>query len=64
MINAGIHKPNGLILDLEDAVAGPKRKVKNFDSSCFTGEYITGIELGYFEKLEQARSDAAKAKSG
>lgn len=25
MINAGIHKPNGLILDLEDAVAPPKK---------------------------------------
>ena len=52
------------IADLEDAVSGPKRKVADFDSSCFTGEYITGIEPGYFEKLEQARSDAAKAKSG
>jgi len=51
------------IADLEDAVSGPKRKVADFDSSCFTGEYITGIEPGYFEKLEQARSDAAKAKS-
>ncbi|MFZ9348618.1 MAG: amidophosphoribosyltransferase [Arenimonas sp.] len=51
------------IADLEDAVSGPKRKVADFDSSCFTGEYITGIESGYFEKLEQARSDAAKAKS-
>jgi len=52
------------ISDLEDAVSGPKGKVADFDSSCFTGEYITGIEPGYFEKLEQARSDAAKAKSG
>ncbi|MCE2869528.1 MAG: amidophosphoribosyltransferase [Xanthomonadaceae bacterium] len=52
------------IADLEDAVSGPKGKVADFDSSCFTGEYITGIEPGYFEKLEQARSDAAKAKSG
>ncbi|MBP7891449.1 MAG: amidophosphoribosyltransferase [Arenimonas sp.] len=51
------------IADLEDAVSGPKRKVAYFDSSCFTGEYITGIEPGYFEKLEHARSDAAKAKS-
>ncbi|MFK5854743.1 MAG: aldolase/citrate lyase family protein [Bacteroidota bacterium] len=25
MLNAGIHKPNGLILDLEDAVAPPKK---------------------------------------
>jgi len=51
------------IQDLEEAVAGPKRKVARFDSSCFTGEYVTGIEAGYFEALERARNDAAKAKT-
>jgi amidophosphoribosyltransferase len=49
------------IADLEDAVSGPKHKISNFDSSCFTGEYITGIDSGYFEKLELDRSDAAKS---
>ena len=48
------------ISDLEEAVSGPKHKISHFDSSCFTGEYITGIESGYFEKLEHARRDAAK----
>lgn len=48
------------IADLEDAVSGPKHKFSHFDSSCFTGEYVTGIETGYFEKLELDRSDAAK----
>lgn len=48
------------IADLEEAVSGPKHKISYFDSSCFTGEYITGIETGYFEKLELDRSDAAK----
>jgi amidophosphoribosyltransferase len=48
------------IADLEEAVSGPKHKISHFDSSCFTGEYITGIETGYFEKLELDRSDAAK----
>lgn len=48
------------IADLEEAVSGPKRKISHFDSSCFTGEYITGIDAGYFEKLEHARRDAAK----
>jgi amidophosphoribosyltransferase len=49
------------IADLEDAVSGPKHKISHFDSSCFTGEYITGIDSGYFEKLEIDRSDAAKS---
>jgi amidophosphoribosyltransferase len=50
------------IADLEDAVAGPKRKLTAFDSSCFNGEYVTGIEPGYFERLQQARSDDSKKK--
>ncbi len=50
------------IADLEEAVSGPKRKVTRFDSSCFTGEYVTGIEPGYFERLRQLRSDEAKRK--
>ncbi len=50
------------IKDLEDAVSGPKHKLDNFDSSCFNGEYITGIEPGYFERLQQARSDDSKKK--
>ena len=50
------------IADLEEAVSGPKRKVTTFDSSCFTGEYVTGIEPGYFERLQQLRSDEAKRK--
>jgi amidophosphoribosyltransferase len=49
------------IADLEDAVSGPKHKISHFDSSCFTGEYITGIDSGYFEKLEIDRSDASKS---
>ena len=51
------------IADLEDAVSGPKHKVAHFDSSCFTGEYVTGVDDGYFETLEHTRGDAAKAKT-
>ena len=51
------------IADLEEAVSGPKKKIDHFDSSCFTGEYVTGIEDGYFKALEHARGDAAKAKA-
>ncbi|MBP8098702.1 MAG: amidophosphoribosyltransferase, partial [Arenimonas sp.] len=37
------------LADLEDAVSGPKHKLTTFDSSCFDGKYVTGIEPGYFE---------------
>ncbi|WP_133000781.1 amidophosphoribosyltransferase [Luteimonas arsenica] len=50
------------IADLEAAVAGHKFPGKKFDSSCFSGEYVTGIEPGYFEGLRQLRSDEAKKK--
>ncbi|MDO5506491.1 MAG: amidophosphoribosyltransferase [Pseudoxanthomonas suwonensis] len=46
--------------DLEAAVAGPKFPGRRFDSSCFSGEYVTGVEPEYFERLEQARSDSAR----
>jgi amidophosphoribosyltransferase len=48
------------LADLEEAVSGPKRKVTHFDSSCFNGEYVTGIEPGYFDRIKQLRSDEAK----
>jgi len=48
--------------DLEAAVAGPKFPGRKFDSSCFSGEYVTGVEAGYFERIEQLRSDEAKKK--
>jgi len=50
------------LADLEAAVAGPKFSGMGFDSSCFDGDYITGIEAGYFERLRQQRSDMAKLK--
>jgi amidophosphoribosyltransferase len=46
--------------DLEEAVSGPKQRIERFDSSCFNGEYVTGIDAGYFERIEQLRSDDAK----
>ncbi|ODS62865.1 MAG: amidophosphoribosyltransferase [Arenimonas sp. SCN 70-307] len=50
------------LADLEAAVAGPKFPGRQFDSSCFSGEYVTGIEPGYFERIKQLRSDDAKRK--
>ena len=52
------------LADLETAVAGPKHPGRKFDSSCFSGEYVTGVAPGYFERLEQLRSDDAKRKRG
>ena len=46
--------------DLEEAVSGPKQRIDHFDSSCFDGNYVTGIEPGYFERIRQLRSDEAK----
>ena len=46
--------------DLEEAVSGPKHIIDRFDSSCFNGEYVTGVEPGYFERIKQLRSDDAK----
>jgi amidophosphoribosyltransferase len=48
------------LADLEAAVAGPKFPGRNFDSSCFSGEYVTGVDPGYFERIRQLRSDDAK----
>ena len=48
------------LADLEAAVAGPKFPGRKFDSSCFSGEYVTGVDPGYFERIRQLRSDDAK----
>lgn len=48
--------------DLELAVREGNPALTHFDSSCFDGKYVTGIEAGYFERIEQMRSDEAKRK--
>ncbi|MEN1943336.1 amidophosphoribosyltransferase [Luteimonas sp. MJ293] len=48
------------LTDLEAAVASPKSPEMRFDSSCFSGEYITGVEPGYFDEIKRLRSDEAK----
>ena len=48
--------------DLEAAVREGNPQLADFDSSCFDGKYVTGIEPGYFERIEQMRSDEAKRK--
>lgn len=48
--------------DLEAAVREGNPRLTRFDSSCFDGNYVTGIEPGYFERIRQLRSDEAKRK--
>jgi hypothetical protein len=57
--------------DLEAAVIecmpedSPK-KLTNFDTSCFTGTYVTGEQLGdeYFTRLHELRNDSAQHGGG
>jgi amidophosphoribosyltransferase len=47
--------------DLVDAVRFRDREPRQFDTSCFSGEYVTGgVSEEYFERLRQERSDEAK----
>ncbi|MDN5923906.1 MAG: amidophosphoribosyltransferase [Xanthomonadales bacterium] len=49
--------------DLEDlvtAVAEGNEHLRHFDTSCFSGEYVTGIEPGYLERVSKQRADAAR----
>jgi amidophosphoribosyltransferase len=48
--------------DLVSAVRHDKAKIESFDSSCFSGEYVTGdVGPEYFARLAKERSDDAKA---
>ncbi len=47
--------------DLIDAVSHYSSDISQFDTSCFSGEYITGdVTSDYLIALESSRSDAAK----
>ena len=46
--------------DLVDAVRGDRSDLPRFDTSCFNGEYVTGVETNYLRELELSRSDEAK----
>lgn len=48
--------------DLIAAVAEGNDDLHTFDASCFSGEYVTGLEQDYFERIAASRSDAAKAE--
>jgi amidophosphoribosyltransferase len=49
--------------DLEDLIEAcheGNEAITQFDTSCFSGEYVTGVQDGYLERLQVQRSDAAK----
>lgn len=46
--------------DLVEACREGNDAIRQFDTSCFSGEYITGVDSGYLEALESRRSDAEK----
>ncbi|MFA5590183.1 MAG: amidophosphoribosyltransferase [Lysobacteraceae bacterium] len=50
------------LADLEWAVAEGNDSLHGFDSSCFTGEYVTGTTSEYLERLSEQRGDEARQK--
>jgi amidophosphoribosyltransferase len=51
--------------DLKDSiteVAPVGKKIEQFDTSCFSGEYVTGQKVGdaYFQRLHNLRNDSAQ----
>ena len=49
--------------DLIDAVQRGNRAIKEFDCSCFNGEYVTNtIDDSYLDRVSSQRSDMAKEK--
>ncbi|MFO1506418.1 MAG: amidophosphoribosyltransferase [Lysobacterales bacterium] len=47
--------------DLVAAVSEGNEALTRFDASCFSGDYVTGVEPTYLRELEFRRSDEAKA---
>ena len=47
---------------LVDAVQRGNSRLREFDTSCFTGEYVTGgVSSSYLEQIAEHRADAAKS---
>ncbi len=50
--------------DLIEAVGHDKADIECFDTSCFSGIYVTGdVTAAYLNRLEQQRADSTKARS-
>jgi amidophosphoribosyltransferase len=51
------------LTDLERAVRHHDSQVSEFDTSCFSGQYVTGdVTPEYLARLQAERSDMAKAQ--
>ena len=48
--------------ELIEACREGNEQIREFDTSCFSGEYVTGVQQGYLEKLQLQRSDQARAE--
>jgi amidophosphoribosyltransferase len=52
--------------DLEDLIAACRHdyaQIEEFDTSCFSGEYVTGdVTFEYLDRLQRARSDEARVR--
>lgn len=48
--------------DLIEACREGNETIRQFDTSCFSGEYVTGVEDDYLEHLQEQRSDKARKK--
>jgi len=52
--------------DLEDLVSACRHdnaKIEEFDTSCFSGEYVTGdVTFEYLDRLQRARSDEERSR--
>ena len=49
--------------DLIEACREGNAGITRFDTSCFSGEYVTGVEDGYLDELQSKRSDLAKLQN-
>ncbi len=49
--------------DLVSACSKDSKYIKNFDTSCFSNEYVTEVGDGYLNDLELLRNDKAKQES-
>jgi amidophosphoribosyltransferase len=51
------------INDLIESVKSESPKINSFDTSCFTGKYVTGnVDKDYLESLDELRNDAEKVR--
>ncbi len=48
--------------DLVEACRGGVKGVSQFDTSCFSGEYVTGVSDGYLQALQISRADDVRAE--